>query len=201
MEKRLYRDETNKILAGVSSGLAEYFEMDVTWVRIIFVFAAVFGFSGVIIYIILWIVIPPKPFNPTGFSSYSTDYKVYEDKTSPYVGAGDQADTPRPPYLDKKQNSSNTRMIGGLILVFFGAYFLLEEFDVFPYWFNLHKMWPVIFIVLGILIISKTEKKQSYPLPGEGNFKEKANQAPRSTAPDQPSSNSDQTLPNDHEER
>ena len=83
MEKRLYRDETNKILAGVSSGLAEYFEMDVTWVRIIFVFAAVFGFSGVIIYIILWIVIPPKPFNPTGFSSYSTDYKVYEDKTSP----------------------------------------------------------------------------------------------------------------------
>jgi phage shock protein C len=197
MEKRLYRNEQDKILAGVSSGLADYFDMDVTWVRIIFVFAAVFGFSGVIIYVILWIVIPPKPFN----TSYNTDYKVYDDKTSPYTSSGYQAETPQPPYLIKKQNSSNTRLIGGLILVFFGAYFLLEEFDVFPYWFNLHKLWPVVFIVLGVLIISKTEKKPSYPLPEEDVTKEKIKEQPTSTNSDQTSSSSGQSLTNDYEEQ
>lgn len=200
MEKRLYRNERDKILAGVSSGLAEYFDMDVTWVRIIFVFAAVFGFSGVIIYVILWIVVPPKPFN-TGFSSYNTDYKVYDDKTSPYTGSGYQAETPQPPYLIKKQNSSNTRLIGGLILVFFGAYFLLEEFDVFPYWFNLHRLWPVIFIVLGVLIISRTEKKSPYPLPEEDVAKEKIKEEPPSTNTDQTPSGSGQSLTNDYEEQ
>ena len=201
MEKRLYRNEMNKILAGVSSGLAEYFDMDVTWVRIIFVFAAVFGFSGVIIYIILWIVIPPKPFNGSGSSSYNTDYRVYEDKSSTYTASGNQDATPQPPYMGKKQNSSNTRVIGGLILVFFGAYFLLEEFDVFPYWFNLHKMWPVIFIVLGILIISKTEKKPSYPLPEEDVTKEKPSEEPPSANTDQSPLGSDKPLNNDYEER
>lgn len=171
MEKRLYRNERDKIVAGVSSGLAEYFDMDVTWVRIIFVFAAVFGFSGVIIYLILWIVVPPKPFIGNGFSAYDADYKVYEDKTSAsFRPAGNQPETPLPP--SKRRNSSNTRVLGGLLLIFFGAYFLLEEFDIFPYWLQLHKMWPVIFIVLGLLIISKTEKKVIPPPAAEKDIRE-----------------------------
>ena len=161
MEKRLYRDESDKILAGVSSGLAEYFEMYVTWVRIIFVFAAVFGFSGVIIYIILWIVVPPKPFIGSGFNSYDTDYRVPGEQPPYPAPAADKRATPQPPYMRQRENSSNTRLIGGLILIFFGAYFLLEEFDIFPYWLELHRMWPVIFIVLGLLIISRSDKRSA----------------------------------------
>ncbi|MDN3659380.1 PspC domain-containing protein [Ferruginibacter paludis] len=56
--KRLYRDETDKILGGVCAGLANYFGIDVVIVRIIFVVLAIsFGF-GLIPYIILWIAVP-----------------------------------------------------------------------------------------------------------------------------------------------
>ncbi|HXH99103.1 MAG TPA: PspC domain-containing protein [Sphingobacteriaceae bacterium] len=186
MEKRLYRNETEKILAGVSSGLAEYFDMEVTWVRIIFV--AIFGFSGVIIYIILWIVIPAKPFNVAGFSSYNTDYRVYEDKSyDPQKAAFNQYTTPPPPYLSKKNNNGNTRLIGGMILVFFGTYCLLDEFNFFPYWLEIHKLWPLLFIILGVLIISKAGKKKSYSIDkiSDDQSREYRDPDPQ-TSPDKP---------------
>ena len=56
--KRLYRDENNKVIGGVCSGLANYFNIDPVIMRIIFLvtfFGAGFGF---IVYLILWIVVP-----------------------------------------------------------------------------------------------------------------------------------------------
>ncbi|MFC2138686.1 PspC domain-containing protein [Bacteroidota bacterium] len=56
--KRLYRDPDNKILGGVCSGIGAYFHVDPVIIRVIFLIAFLgFGF-GIIIYIILWIVIP-----------------------------------------------------------------------------------------------------------------------------------------------
>lgn len=188
MEKRLYRNETDKMLAGVASGLAEYFEMDVTWVRIIFVFAAIFGFSGVIIYIILWIVIPPKSFNPAGFSP-AADYRVYEDKTHTSPPAGfNQPATPQPPYMKKKSGKGNGRLIGGLLLVVLGIYFLLDEFNFFPAWFELYRMWPVLFIILGVHIITKPGKKTAHTFPQEtSEDQDKAEEEPAAgTGSDQP---------------
>ena len=52
-----------RMLAGVCAGLADYFGWDVTIVRIIYSFATVFtAFSGIIVYIILWIVMPEKKY-------------------------------------------------------------------------------------------------------------------------------------------
>lgn len=168
MEKRLYRNREDKMLGGISSGLAEYFEMDVTWVRIIFVFATVFGGSGILIYLILWIVVPPKPFNPAGFSSYSADYRVYEERGfQPSSGGFGHFETPQPPYLKKKQRKGNIRFAVGVALVLLGVSFLMEEFDLLPYWFDFEKLWPVIFIVLGVLLISRAPKKSRDKQPGD----------------------------------
>jgi phage shock protein C len=79
MEKKLQRDKQNKKLAGVCSGLAEYFELDVTLVRVAFVFAVLAGLSGGLAYIILWIVMPVKPFLPGNY--YSSDNRYYTDYT------------------------------------------------------------------------------------------------------------------------
>jgi len=58
--KRLFRDTTDKILGGVCSGLASYFGIhDTVWVRIAFVLFTMLGGSGVLVYIILWAIIPP----------------------------------------------------------------------------------------------------------------------------------------------
>lgn len=57
-ERRLYRDEDNRILGGVCAGLAEFFEVDSLWVRIAFVVLFLIGGSGFLIYLILWLVVP-----------------------------------------------------------------------------------------------------------------------------------------------
>jgi len=161
MEKKLQRNEQDKMLAGVCSGLADYFDVDVTWIRIAFVVATLAGFSGVLAYIILWIAVPARPFMPgaynPGRNRYSADYRVYEERkeASPYSAYT----VPEPPVPARK--SGNGRMIAGLVLVAFGAFFLLDEFNVIPYWFDFDKLWPLIFIIPGILIISKNGRRPS----------------------------------------
>ena len=56
--KKLYRDVENKGVAGVCSGLAYYFDVDVTLIRIIMLVALLAGTSGFWIYVILWIAVP-----------------------------------------------------------------------------------------------------------------------------------------------
>ncbi|WP_455666287.1 PspC domain-containing protein [Phocaeicola sp.] len=59
--KKLTRSSSNKMVAGVCAGLADYFGWDVTIVRVVYTLATFFtAFSGVIVYIILWIVMPEK---------------------------------------------------------------------------------------------------------------------------------------------
>jgi phage shock protein C len=59
--RKLYRSKTNRQLAGVCGGLAEYFNLDVTLIRVLFVLLAVLGGSGLVIYIAMWIIVPKQP--------------------------------------------------------------------------------------------------------------------------------------------
>lgn len=61
MAKRLYRSEKDKIIAGVCGGMGEYFDTDPIWFRLLAVLLVLSGGSGIIIYIIAWIIIPEKP--------------------------------------------------------------------------------------------------------------------------------------------
>ena len=61
MEKKLYRSRTDKKLAGVCAGLAEYLNMDVTLVRLLWALITVFAGAGLIAYIVCALVIPEKP--------------------------------------------------------------------------------------------------------------------------------------------
>jgi len=73
MEKKLYRDDQHKTIGGVCAGLAEYFDMDVTVVRLLFVFTALFMGVGFIPYIIMWIVLPKKGY---GFINYNRQWAL-----------------------------------------------------------------------------------------------------------------------------
>ncbi|MCT4561689.1 MAG: PspC domain-containing protein [Crocinitomicaceae bacterium] len=57
-DKKLFRDLENAVIAGVCSGLANYFAIDVIIVRIIFLLVLFFGGFGIPLYIILWIIVP-----------------------------------------------------------------------------------------------------------------------------------------------
>lgn len=58
MEKKLYKSNVNKMIAGVCGGIAEYFNMDPTIIRLFWVLFCALGGSGFIAYIIAAIIIP-----------------------------------------------------------------------------------------------------------------------------------------------
>ena len=58
MEKRLVRNVQDKKIAGVCAGLADYLDMDQTLVRALWILFTLLGGSGVLAYIILWVIMP-----------------------------------------------------------------------------------------------------------------------------------------------
>lgn len=56
--KRLFRDTDNAMLAGVAAGLGKYFGLDPIWFRLAFIALTFAGASGIVIYIILWVLVP-----------------------------------------------------------------------------------------------------------------------------------------------
>lgn len=63
MEKRLYRNTSDKMLGGVCSGIGEYFSIDPTLIRLAWVVFSLAGGSGLLAYIIAAVIIPEKPHN------------------------------------------------------------------------------------------------------------------------------------------
>lgn len=148
MAKELYRDKQRASIGGVCAGLADYFSIDVTLIRALFL-VALFGFgSGVLLYIILWIVIPEKKidFNNAG---PTVDYTVNED------GEATPFDDAKQRKIRRKNNES---VIGGLVLLTLGVIFLADEFVP---WFEFDKLWPLILVAVGAGIIWNNSKNKS----------------------------------------
>jgi phage shock protein C len=61
MEKRLYRSRNDRKLAGVCGGIAEYYGWDPTLVRVAWVVLTLLGGSGILIYLVMWLVMPESP--------------------------------------------------------------------------------------------------------------------------------------------
>ncbi|MFD2160763.1 PspC domain-containing protein [Paradesertivirga mongoliensis] len=184
MERKLERNQQNKMIAGVASGLADYFETDANLMRVLFICAAVFGFSGILIYIILWIAVPEKPFFQN-FQGFEKDYKsgsIFDATYNSTESSSGPAETPKespynaytrattPPPLSVRKQSDSGRILAGLCLIAVGAYFMLAELNVIPHWFSIFKLWPVILIVLGFVIIAKSGKKKPLEKPPVMNW-------------------------------
>ena len=187
MEKKVQRNEQEKTIAGVCAGLADYFDIDVTWVRIAFILALLTG-AGLLAYIILWIAIPLKPYTPD-YGQFNADYKVYENKT--YTGSPVQdAEFAGVPY-PKKPKSGSSGVVIGLIFVAFGAFFLLDEFNFVPDWFEFQKLWPLILIIPGIIMITKANKKS---WKEEWKEKQMADQEAQDTAQPRTAATTEETI-------
>ena len=127
--KRLYRSRTQRVIGGVAGGLGEYLDLDPVLVRILFVVVAFAGGSGIIAYIIAWIIIPEQP----GESPMSTPNESQQPATPP----------PAPKPEAPPQRGS---VVGGLILVVMGLLFLGDQF--IPH-FRFGDWWPLILVAIG----------------------------------------------------
>jgi phage shock protein C len=171
MNKKLYRDEYHKVFGGVCSGLAEYFEMDVVVVRLLFAFTFLIMGVGFIPYIVLWIVLPKKGYIYNNFNNPTVDYTV------PPQQAGGQFTTPPPqqgntfgntPYSDfpngfnpPPRQRSNAGVIVGIVLIILGAAILIDEYDIFPDW-DFERVWPVILVIVGGALIASGQRRNPW---------------------------------------
>lgn len=134
MERRLYRIKQNKIVAGVASGLAEYFDIDPVLVRLLFVLLTFQGGLGILAYIILWIVVPVRKVEMAFAGSTDTPAQ----SAVPFEPTK-QVTTP--PEVKAKRAT-----IAGSILIVIGVVFLAD--NLIPA-FHFDDLWPVIFIAVG----------------------------------------------------
>jgi phage shock protein C len=66
--KRIYRSDSDRLIAGVCGGLAQYFSIDPTLVRLVLVFFTIFGGAGILAYVVSWIMIPDESETPKKFN-------------------------------------------------------------------------------------------------------------------------------------
>ncbi len=74
--KKIYRSRKDSKIAGVCGGIAEYFKVDPTIIRLLAVLTVFFGGGGIVAYIIAWIIIPLEPLEENTSSFKKTENTV-----------------------------------------------------------------------------------------------------------------------------
>ncbi len=137
MKKKLYRSSRGKVIAGVCTGLGEYFEIDPVLVRALFVIALFSGGIGATFYFVLWIIMPSEE---TVFSS------------QPSTEPSEISETDDRVFSEKHKGA----VLTGLVLVGLGIFFLIREF--FPM-LSFKYMLPLILIAIGSVIVFNALRK------------------------------------------
>ena len=128
--RRLSRNSMNKVIGGVCSGLAEFFGLDVALVRIAFVIAFMFASFGFWLYIILWIVLP--------------------DCQQPTTNS-------QQPIANSQTPESKVKsVLAGSFVILIGLLFLINNFIPINW---VWKLWPLILVAIGVVMIITSSKK------------------------------------------
>jgi len=150
MAKRLYRNETEKVLGGVCAGLGDFLGIDPVFLRIFFIIWTVMGELSVLIYVILWIVVPRST------APDADDNFELNDVGSRFQQMGREiGDIARSP-------SQKLITFTGLGLVGWGIYEIAKQlFPVLNIWNYSQYVWPAMLIVAGGFIIFRATRKMS----------------------------------------
>lgn len=139
VERHLYRSRSNKVIAGVCGGFAEYFGVDPTIVRLIWVLVTLTYGLGLIAYIIAAIVIPEG-----GFENYNQGQ---------YGGQSSEGSSE---YNKPVRQDNRTNVIIGGVLILVGLGAVAKRY---VHWIDFSLLWPVLLIVIGGLIIFRGWRK------------------------------------------
>ncbi|HHT46444.1 MAG TPA: PspC domain-containing protein [Firmicutes bacterium] len=145
MRNRVYRSRKYRVIAGVAGGLAEYFDVDVVLVRLLWIISVFAGGGGVLAYIIAWIVIPEE----------NRKYRAGEDDED-YEAKAETEDVVNGEevYRDKQDAGIRRQRNFGLLLIGLGILFLIRQF--FGYYF--HYFWPLLLVALGVFLLLRERK-------------------------------------------
>ena len=159
MNRRLYRCTHDRRIAGVASGIAEYFDVDPTIVRILWVLSIFFGGLGLLLYIAMALIVPLEPergIAPTGVAGDS----LAGDATgeAPTAPATDWHSVPSS-HRHPRRGGGNGTLFVGMILILFGALALIDTY--LPAWADGGRfLWPAFILGIGALLVASAVRRQ-----------------------------------------
>ena len=161
MTERLYRSTREKMIGGVCGGLAEYFDVDVTLVRLIAVITLFMGGVGFLAYLAALVIIPRNNEERPAYGGQSNTnvqdivnevvHNVQE--TAKGFGLDREQDFGTNSSQGYERKYTQRNKTAGIILILLGVLFFLNQW--FPVWFTLSKMWPLLFIIIGATMLWK----------------------------------------------
>jgi phage shock protein PspC (stress-responsive transcriptional regulator) len=139
MKRRLYRSETESVIGGVAGGVAEYLDVDPAIVRVVWaLLALITGGIFLILYIVMWIVVPYGP---------ESGEVATGDSNSPDAAAPTWNAQPR---RRGRSRSGGGSWIFGLVLIVLGVYFLAREY--LPE-IHVDRLWPLGLVLIGLVLL------------------------------------------------
>lgn len=163
MTKRLYRSRSDRMIWGVCGGLAEYFNIDPTIVRVIAVLSIFLNGLGILGYIILALVVPLES-SEAATPKDTVRENVQEIKQTATELGSEIHSTLAKEGKPKEESKPIARAehaghnILGILLIVLGIIFLLGTFNLF-WWFRWSYLWPLILVAIGLIIIFATRRQ------------------------------------------
>jgi phage shock protein C len=160
VNRRLYRCQHDRILAGVASGVAERFDLDPTLVRVLWLLSVFFGGFGLVAYIVMAIIVPLEPADGPVVGMSATDPTA--------EGASGEATSQAPagwhatPADHRHVRRDNGRLAtgAGIVLILFGALALVDA--VLPDWADHGRfLWPAFILGIGALLVLSAVRRES----------------------------------------
>ena len=155
MTQKLYRSRTDCMIGGICGGLGEFFSIDPVLVRLAFAFAAVMMGSGVLLYILLWIIVPEE--SEAGKEGRSIFQNITEDKDGATI-KDDLTDSVKRVasearnFRGEKYRSGGSGTLSGILLIAIGFLFLINRYiDI-----DFDKLWPIILIAIGFGLLIRS---------------------------------------------
>jgi phage shock protein C len=150
MSGRLERSRANRVISGVCGGIAEYLDIDATFVRVVMVILA-FPFGvGILIYFVL-LFLMPNPGEATPFvRAAGTAQTTVVDPANPVTPAAPRVVDPM--VVERRRNGI------GLLLVAVGVVFLLGNVGAFRF-VDWRYIWPLVVIALGVYLVAQRSRQ------------------------------------------
>jgi phage shock protein C len=150
--ERLYRSSSERMIAGVCGGFGEYFGIDPTIVRVIFVLATIATafLLGTVAYVVLWLIIPSE--ESLGRPTREAMQQNVEEMANSARKLGDDVQTRLRGAKKLDASRVERTALVGIILVIVGTLFLLGNLDLLR-WLHWDKLLALTVIGVGLLLL------------------------------------------------
>ena len=146
---KLVRSRGNRMISGVCGGLAQYFGLDATWVRIAFVLLGLASGFGLVLYLVLAVLIPAEGRDD------APPAQVVQDGARELAEKAQRVGSQVASGMQKAAGGvrHHGAFVMGIVLMSLGAWFLLQNLGIdWPWFLHAHVWWPVVLIAVGGLL-------------------------------------------------